>query len=77
MQQQLLVSAVLFRPASEQPEGRLLEEGQSFGQRSQLDQEQEVEVAEPLRALAVCQLRIKALPEIRHVVTPLLLKPAV
>lgn len=47
---------VLLGSAGVQPEGRLLEERQSFGQRSQLDQVQEVEVAEPLGPLAGRQL---------------------
>ena len=64
MQQQLFVSPVLLQPAGVQSEGRLLEEGLSFGQRSQLDQKQEVEVAEPLGPLAGRQLRIKTLSEL-------------
>lgn len=68
---------VLLGSAGVQLEGRLLEDGQSFGQRSQLDQVHEVKITEPLGTLAGRQLRIKALSELGHVVTPLLLKPAV
>lgn len=77
VKQHLFVFLVLLRPAGVQLEGRLLEERQSFGERSQLYQVQEVEVAEPLGSLASRQLRVKTLPELRHVVTPFLLKPAV
>lgn len=77
MQQQLFVFPVLLGSAGEQLEGRLLEERQSLGQRSQLYQVQEVEVAEPLGPLAGRQLCIKTLSELGHVVAPLLLKPAV
>ena len=77
VQQQLLVLLVLLRSARVQLEWRLLEERQSFGQRPQLYQVQEVEVAQPLGPLAGRQLRIETLPELWHVVTPLLLKPAV
>ena len=48
--------AVLLWPASVELEGGLLEEGQGFGQGTQLNQVDEVEVAEPLGALTVCQL---------------------
>lgn len=71
------MSLVLLGPAGVQVEGRPLEEGQGFGQRPQLYQVEEVEVAEPLGPLAGRQLRVEALPELRNVMTPLLLKPAV
>lgn len=77
VQQHLLLLAVLFHSAGEQLEGRALEEGQRLGQRSQLYQEEEVEVAEPLGPLACRQLRVETPPELGNVVTPLLLEPAV
>lgn len=75
--QLLLVFPVLLRSARVQLEGWLLEERQNFSQRSQLYQVQEVKVAEPLGPFAGRQPRVKTLSELRHIVTPLLLKPAV
>lgn len=77
LQQQLLVLLVLLRSAGVQLKGRLLEKWQSFSQSSQLYQVQEVEVSEPFGPLVGCQLWIKTLSELGHVVTPLLLKPGV
>lgn len=77
IQQQLFMLLVLLYSASVQLEGRLLEERQSFSQRSKLYQVHEVEVSEPLGPLTTCQLWIKALSKLWHVVSPLLLKPAV
>lgn len=77
VQQLLLVFPVLLGSARVQLEGWLLEERQNFSQRSQLYQVQEVKVAEPLGPFAGRQLRVKTLSELRHIVTPLLLKPAV
>lgn len=77
MKQLLFLLPVLLGSAGVQVEGRLLEERQDFGQRSQLYQVQEVEVPEPLRPLAGRQVRVEALPELGHVMTPLLLEPVV
>lgn len=77
VQQLLLVFLVLLGSARVQLEGWLLEERQNFSQCSQLYQVKEVKVAEPLGPFADRQLRIKTLSELRHIVTPLLLKPAV
>lgn len=77
VQQHLLVVPVLLSSTRVQLEGFLLEERQRLGQRSQLYQVQEVEVAEPLGSLAGRQLRVEALPELGHVVTPLPLEPAI
>ena len=64
LQQQLFVGLILPRLARVQLEGRLLEEGQGFGQGAQLNQVQEVEVTEPLGALARGQLRVETLLEL-------------
>ena len=64
LQQQLFVGPVLLGLASVQLEGRLLEEGQGLGQGPQLYQVQEVEVTEPLGALARGQVRVEALLEL-------------
>ena len=64
IQQELFVGPVLSGLARVQLEGRLLEEGQGFGQGPQLYQVQEVEVTEPLGALARGQIRVKALLEL-------------
>lgn len=64
LQQQLFVPPVLCRSASVQLEGRPLEEGQGFSQRSQLYQVQEVEVPKPLGPLASRQLRVEAPTEL-------------
>ena len=64
LQQQLFVGPVLQGLAGVQLEGRLLEEGQGLGQGPQLYQVQEVEVTEPLGALARGQVRVEALLEL-------------
>lgn len=56
LQQQPFVPPVLCCSAGVQLEGRLLEERQGFGQRTQLYQVQEVEVPKPFGPLAGRQL---------------------
>lgn len=77
LQEQLPVFLVLPGPAGVQLEGGALEEGQGLGQGPQLDQVQEVEVPEPLGALACRQVRVEALLELWDVVSPLLVEPVV